>query len=50
MFNPYLKNRPTIVVYERNKECELCGSEINKNEYEYRGLSICPRCQEELEK
>lgn len=49
MFNPYLNYVAKIVVIERNKECELCDTEINPStENYYRGLRICPRCQEEL--
>lgn len=41
---------PQTIVYERNKDCELCGQEMNETEYNlYRGLEICPRCHEELE-
>lgn len=42
---------PQTIVYERNKDCELCGQEMNANEYNlYRGLEICSRCHEELKR
>lgn len=41
---------PKVIVYQRNPECEMCGSEMNPgHEYYYRGCEICPRCHEELE-
>jgi len=40
---------PQIIVYERNKDCKLCGREMNENEYNlYRGREICSRCHKEL--
>lgn len=42
---------PQILIYERNKDCKLCGEEMNPNEFNmYRGLEICSRCNEELKK
>jgi len=42
---------PQIIVYERNKDCKLCGREMNENEYNlYRGREICSRCHKELKK
>lgn len=41
---------PQTIVYERNKDCKLCGREMNENEYNlYRGREICSRCHKELE-
>lgn len=41
---------PKVVVYERNDDCQLCGEEMNPGtENYYRGLEICPRCQDDLE-
>lgn len=40
---------PQTIVYERNQDCELCGLEMNENQFNlYRGLEICSRCKEEL--
>lgn len=46
----YLSDLPKVIVYDRQDDCKLCGKEMNpgKENY-YRGLEICPRCQEEME-
>lgn len=42
---------PQTIVYELNKDCELCGQEMNGNDFNvYRGLEICSRCDEELKR
>ena len=42
---------PQAIVYERNKDCEICGQEMNGTEFNlYRGREICSRCQEELKR
>lgn len=42
---------PQTIVYERNKDCELCGEEMNRNQFNlYRGLEICSRCNKELKR
>lgn len=40
---------PRVEVLELDTDCKLCGTEMNTgNENYYRGLEICPRCDEEI--
>lgn len=51
MYNPLLNYRPKVVVVDRKTDCQLCGNEMNENQFNlYRGLEICSRCNKELKR